>query len=112
LKFGHATPARFALGTGSSTNEEYIETVVSAIAKVEALSKRMEHAFARWPLCPLAEAIMALRGVGLIYLSEDLGARPHPTGGTGSFAQSERIDANHGVDPDTRDVGGGEGVAP
>jgi transposase len=46
--------------------QEYMDTVVTAQRRVAALSEQMRQAVKTWALCPVVEALMALRGVSLI----------------------------------------------
>lgn len=46
--------------------QEYIDTVKEAQRRVAGLETQMRQALLGWSLAPLAEALMALRGVGLI----------------------------------------------
>ena len=46
--------------------QEYVDTVMQAQARVAGLEDRMRQALASWSLRPVAEALMALRGVDLI----------------------------------------------
>ena len=46
--------------------QEYIEVVKEAQQRVAGLEKQMSHALKAWSLTPVAEALMALRGVSLI----------------------------------------------
>lgn len=46
--------------------QEYVDTVMQAQARVAGLEDRMRQALASWSLRPVAEGLMALRGVDLI----------------------------------------------
>lgn len=46
--------------------QEYIDTVHEAQRRVADLTQQMRQALASWTLCPVVEAMMALRGVSLI----------------------------------------------
>lgn len=46
--------------------QEYIDTVKEAQRRVAALAEQMRQALPSWSLCPVVEALMALRGVELI----------------------------------------------
>lgn len=46
--------------------EEYVDTVEKAQLKVAALAKALEQQLENWSLRPLAEALMALRGIEII----------------------------------------------
>lgn len=46
--------------------QEYIDTVCDAQRRVADLTEHMRQALASWSLCPVVEALMALRGVSLI----------------------------------------------
>lgn len=45
---------------------EYIDAVKDAQRRVAALTEQMRQALATWSMCPVVEALMALRGVSLI----------------------------------------------
>src|SRR5699024_2071878 len=46
--------------------QEYIDTVTDAQRRVAGLTEQMRQALATWTMRPVAEALMALRGVSLI----------------------------------------------
>ena len=56
----------FGVGVQQIVFEEYVGAVKQAQARVAGLEEQMRQALADWPLAPVVEALMALRGVKLI----------------------------------------------
>jgi len=57
---------KFELAVQQIVFEEYVDAVKQAQARVAGLEEEMRQALADWPLAPVVEALMALRGVKLI----------------------------------------------
>lgn len=64
--FGWLEGVKFEQSVEQIVFQEYLDTVKYLAGRVEALEEEMERVLPGWSLAPVVEALMALRGMGLV----------------------------------------------